>query len=159
MKSFVFFFLFLILSTTAFALNQSAELKGIRTVHAVVFDLSDDLVRDGVQKESIRTTLEAGLTAAGLNVLAQDQYDDTAPTITVRVSAIREPNGRFYAIDIVLACVDNVSSSRIAGPFSAAIWSNDVLELLGKVDLSRVVEGEKKLVDLFLNDYLEANPK
>ena len=125
----------------------------------MVFDLSDDLLRDGVQMQSIRTTLEAGLTAAGLNVLAQDQYDDTAPTITVRVSAIREPNGRFYAIDIVLACVDNVSSSRIAGPFSAAIWSHDVLELLGKVDLSRVVEGEKKLVDLFLNDYLEANPK
>ena len=159
MRGLVLLSLLLVVSTTAFALNQSGELKGIKTVHAVVFDLSDDLVRDGVQEERIRTTLEAGLTAAGLNVLAQDQYDDTAPTITVRVSAIREPSRRFYAIDIVLACVDNVSNSRIVGPFSAAIWSNDVLELLGKVDLSRVVEGEKKLVDLFLKDYLEANPQ
>lgn len=159
MKAFGFSLLFLILSTAAFALNQSAELKGIKTVRITVSDLSDDLVRDGVEKESIRTTLEVGLRAAGLNVLAQDHYDDAAPTITVRVSAIREPSGRFYATDIVLECVDNVSSSRIVGPFSAAIWSNDLLGLLGKLDLSKVVEGEKKLIDLFLNDYSEANPK
>jgi hypothetical protein len=48
--------------------------------------------------------------------------------------------------------------ARIAGPFSAAIWTRDVLLLLGKVDLSMVVGGEKKLIDLFPKDYQEANP-
>jgi len=52
-----------------------------------------------------------------------------------------------------LACLDNVYNNRTAGPFSAIIWSKNVLQLLGVIDLSRVVEGEKKLIDMFLTDY------
>lgn len=150
---------FSFLSTTVFALDQSVALKGIQTVNVMVADLSDDLIKDGVEKETVRTTLELALRTAGLTILSQDQYTDTIPTITLRVLAIKEPNGRFYATDIALVCSDNVSNPRIPAIFSAVIWSNNVLQLLGKVDLSRVVEGEKKLIDLFLNDYLEANPK
>jgi len=159
MKWIVSLLAFFLLSTTAFALNQSLELKGIATVNVTVADLSDDLIKDGVEKEAVRTTLELALRAAGLTLLPEDQGDDAVPTITLRVSAIKEPNGRFYATDIVLACLDNVSNSRIVGPFSAIIWTRNFLQLLGKVDLSRVVEGEKKLIDLFVNDYLAANPK
>lgn len=159
MKGLAFLVFFFILSTTAFALNQSLELKGIKTVNITVADVSDDLVKDGVDSETVRTTLEAALRGAGLTVLPRDHYDDAHPTITVQVSSIKEPNGRFYAADIVLACLENVSDRRTAGMFSAIIWTRDLLQLLGKVDLGRVVEGEKKLIDLFLEDYLQANPK
>ena len=158
MKGPGFFLVFLALSTTAFAFNQPAELKGIKTVNVMIADLSDDLISDGVDKEALRTTLELALTTAGIAVLSRDQFDDTVPTIALRVSEIKEPNGRFYAATVALACLDNVSNSRILGPFSAAIWARDELLLLGKVDLSRVASGEKQLVDLFLNDYKAANP-
>lgn len=144
------------LSTAAFAFNQSAELKGIKTVNVVVADLSDDLVKDGVEKETLITTLEAALGKAGLIVLPQGQFGGTVPTISLQVSDIREPNGRFYATDIVLACLDNVYNNRTAGPLVAAVWSKDVLQLLGSIDLKRVVEGEKTLIDMFLADYAEA---
>ena len=159
MKRLAFLLAFFLLSTAAFALNQSIELKGIKTVNVMVSVLPDDLVNDRVDKEALTTTLKLAAKTAGLTVLSQGQYDDTIPTISLRVSAIGEPNGRFYATGIVLECLDNVYNNRIAGPFTAIIWTRNLLQLLGKVDLSRVPEGEKKLIDLLLNDYVAANPK
>jgi hypothetical protein len=157
MKRSGLFFVFFVLTTTVFAFNQSMELKGIKTVNVVVADLSDDLVRDGVGKQTLAATLELALAKAGLIALPQGQYDGTVPTISLQVSDIKEPNGRFYAIDVVLSCLDNVYDNRTAGPISAAIWSKDVLQLLGVIDLSRVVKGEKTLIDMFLADYVEAS--
>jgi hypothetical protein len=157
MKNSGLFLIFFVLSTTAFAFNQSMELKGIKTVNLVVANLSNDLVKDGIDKEALATTLKLALQKAGLSVLTQDQYDGTVPTISVQVSDIKEPNGRFYATDVVLSCLDNVYNNRTAGPFSAVIWSQDVLQLLGVIDLSRVVEAEKKLIGMFLTDYTQAN--
>lgn len=153
------FVAFFMLATTAFSLNQPGELKGIRTVNVMVADLSDDLVNDGVEKVALASTLELALRTAGLTVLTQGQYSDAVPTITLQVSVIKEPKGRFFATDIVLTCMENVSDTRTAGMFSAIIWTRDLLQLLGKIDLGRVVDGEKKLADLFLKDYLLANPK
>jgi len=157
MKRFGFFLVFFDLSTTVFAFNQAIELKGIKTVNVVVADLSDDLVKDGIEKETLAATLDVPLREAGLTIHTQDQYDSIVPTIFLQVSDIKEPNGRFYAADIVLSCVDNVYNNRIAGPFDAMIWSKNVLQLLGVVNLGRVVEGEKKLIDMFLNEYAQAN--
>ncbi|HKM53517.1 MAG TPA: hypothetical protein VJY33_08900, partial [Isosphaeraceae bacterium] len=141
------FLVFFLLTTTLFAFSQSIELKGIKTVNVAVAELSDDLVQDGVEKEVLTTTLELALRRAGLTVLTQPQYDGTVPTISLQVSAIKEPNGRFYATDVVLTCLDNVYDNRTAGPFSASIWSKDVLQLLGVIDLSRLVEAERKLIE------------
>ena len=157
MTRFGFFLVFFALSTTVFAFNQALELKGIKTVNVVVADLSEDLVKDGVEKETLAAILEVPLREAGLTILTQDQYDSTVPTISLQVSDIKEPNGRFYAADVVLSCLDNVYNNRTAGPFDAIIWSKDVLQLLGVIDLGRVVEAEKKLIDIFLNDYAQAN--
>jgi hypothetical protein len=157
MKRSSFFLVFFILSTTVYAFNQSMELKGIRTVNVMVADLSGDLVNDGVETETLAATLAVALRKAGLTVLPQGHYDSTVPTISLQISDIKEPNGRFYATDVVLACLDNVYNNRTAGPFSAVIWSNDVLQLLGMIDVSRVVEGEKRLIDIFLADYAAAN--
>jgi hypothetical protein len=148
---------FFILSTTVFALNQPTELKGINTVNVAVADLSDALVKDGVEKETLATTLELALRKAGLTTLPEGQCDGTLPTISLHVSGIKEPNGRFYATEVSLACFDNVYDNRTAGPFSAIIWSKDELQLLGVIDLSRVVEAEKKLVGMFLSDYAQGN--
>ena len=157
MKRVGFFLVFFVLTTGVFAFNQSIELKGIKTVNVAVANLSDDLVKDGVDKEALATTLELALRKAGLSVLTQDQHDGTVSTISLQVSDIKEPNGRFYATDVSLACFDNVyNNRRIAGPFSTIIWSKDVLQLLGVIDLSRVIEGEKKLIDIFLTDYAQA---
>ena len=69
MKGVCFLLVFLALSTTAFAFNQPAELKGIKTVNVMIADLSDDLINDGVDKEALRTTLERALSTAGIVVL------------------------------------------------------------------------------------------
>jgi len=153
------FLVFLFLAASAFGFNQSTDLKGIRTVNVVVGDLPDDLITNGVEKETLATTLELALKKAGLTVLARDQYDGTVPTLSLDVSEIKEPHGRFFATDIVLACLDNVYNNRIAGPFDAVIWSRDVLQLLGVVDSSRIVAGEQNLIDMFVSDYAPANPQ
>jgi hypothetical protein len=149
----------LFLSTTAFALDQNVALKGITTVNIMVSDLSDDLLKDSVSVDYISRTLELGLRSVGLTALSASQYDITVPTVTLRVLSIKEPDGRFYATNTVLASVDNVSNLRTPGIFTATIWSNDLLRLLGRVDIARVIEGEKQLIDLFLNNYSQANPK
>ena len=74
MKRSVFFLAFLVLSTNLFAFNQSMELKGIRTVNVMVAGLSDDLVNDGVEKETLAATLTIALRKAGLTVLSQGRH-------------------------------------------------------------------------------------
>ncbi len=159
MKGPGFLLAFLLLSTTAFAFNLPTDLRGIKKVNVMVADLPDDFVKAGVEKEALAATLQAALEAAGLTVRAQGQYEGTAPTVSLQVSAVSTPNGRFSATDIVLDCLDNVYNTRTAGPFVAVIWSRDVLQLLGAVDSGRVIDGEKKLIDMFLSDYSQANPK
>jgi hypothetical protein len=153
------FLAFAVLSMPVFAFNQPTELQGIKTVNVMVADLPGELLSAGVSKDALEATLESALTAAGLSVLSQGQFVGTVPTISLRVSAIREPNGRFYATDIVLDCMDNVTSRRTAGAFDALIWSKDVLQLLGAIDIGRIADGEKKLVSMFLTDYAQANQK
>ncbi len=159
MTKFLSFLAFAVLSMPVFAFNQPTELRGIKTVNVMVADLPGELLSAGVSKDALAATLESALTAAGLSVLPQGQFAGTAPTITLRVSAIREPNGRFYATDIVLDCMDNVTSRRTAGAFDALIWSKDVLQLLGAIDIGRIAGGEKKLISMFLTDYAQANQK
>jgi hypothetical protein len=81
-----FCLLFLVLSTTVFAFNQPMELKGIKTVNVVVANLSNDLVKDGIDRETLSTTLKLALQKAGLTVLTRDQYDGTVPTIQTRIN-------------------------------------------------------------------------
>jgi len=129
------------------------------TVNVMVADLPDFLAANGVDKDALATTLEDALRAAGLRVLSQEEYADTVPTVSLQVSAVKQPVGRLFAADIVLDCLDNVSSMRTAGVFSAIIWSRDVLQLVGAVDQARIMDGEKKLIDIFLGDYAQANQK
>jgi len=159
MKKSIFFLVLLLPATVALAFNQPTELNRIKTVNVVVGDLPEELVANGAQKEILVTTLEDALKTAGLTVLGQGRFSDTVPTVSLRVSALRPPNGRFFALDVVLDLLDNVSSSRTAGMFGAIVWSKDVLQLLGTTDLGRIVEAEKKLVDEFLTDYAQANPR
>ena len=95
----------------------------------------------------------------GLTVLSQGEYADTVPTVSLEVRAIKPPDGRIYAADIVLDCLDNVSSRQTTGVFTAIIWSKNVLALLGAVDQGRIMDGEKKLIEMFLGDYAQANQK
>ena len=143
-------------STTASAFNQPTDLRGITTVHISVSDLPGELAAGGMQKEALAAHLEEALKSGGLTVLP-GAPTDTVPTISLRVSAARAPGGRIYAVDVALACLDNVTSLRVAGPMSAVTWSRDVLSLLGAVDQARVAASESSLVDLFLSDWLLAN--
>jgi hypothetical protein len=69
----------------------------------------------GVDKGVLAATLQDALKGAGLAVLEPGQASDTDPTISLHVSSIKEPNGRFFATDTVLACLDNVSKRLSAG--------------------------------------------
>lgn len=159
MKKPLFLLVFLAFAAPAFAFNQPTELCGITTVNVTVADLPRDLTAKGVTKDALAASLEAALQKAGISVLPSDSRSDTVPTISLRMTAVGTPNGRFFATDIVLECLDNVSSRRTAGEFEAVIWSNDVLQLLGEIDLSRITQGEQTLVGLFLRDYRQSNPK
>ena len=159
MKNTFLLAVFVVLSTAAFAFNQPTELRGITTVNVMVADLPDVLSANGVGKDALASALEEALRAAGLTVLSQGEYADTVPTVSLEVRAIKPPDGRIYAADIVLDCLDNVSSRRTAGVFTAIIWSKNVLALLGAVDQGRIMDGEKKLIEMFLGDYAQANQK
>ncbi len=144
------------LSTSAFALNQATDLRGITEVHVMVSDLPGDLAAAGLRKDALLSSLAEALKTGGLTVLPGDPTD-TVPTISLRVSAARVPDGRVYAVDVELTCQDNVTSRRTSGPMSAVTWSRDVLSLMGAVDQARLAAGEQTLVDLFISDWLLAN--
>ncbi len=154
MKPLALLVAFLAAAPAVFAFNQATDLRGITTVQAAVADLPQDLVTAGVHREVLAAQLAEALRSGGLTVLAGDSARGTVPTVLLRVSAARAPDGRIYAVDVAVDCLDNVSSRRAAGEFAAVVWSRDVLSLLGAINDARFAASEKTLVDLFLADWL-----
>ncbi len=157
MKRTIFLPVFLLLAATAFAFNLPTDLRGIKTVNVMVAGLSDELVQAGVDRDALAAALQDALKKAGLATLTQGQFTDTVPTVSLQVTAVK--GGRFFATDVVLSCVDNVYGRSAAGPITAAVWSKDVLQLLGAVDLKRVLDAENGLLEMFLSDYAQGNPR
>jgi len=120
--------------------------------------LDADTENAGLNKTQLQADVELRLRKSGIHVL--DKAFPTSPFLYVSLTSLKANEGPFYATNI------NVQFHRL-GTFGkepelsiyGAVWSKEMLRIQPSQNFrtaTRDAIGE--LVDIFMNDYLAANP-
>jgi len=144
---------------------ERETLKDIKGFQFAVENLSSDAKDAGLSKERLQTLVELKLRMAGVKVLTQKERLATAgkPYLYLNVNVIETRKGH-YAVGVSLDFNQEVYLSRNTNiKCVAATWQVDSINAGGNLteeDLKNYVEKSiEKDLDIFLNDYLAANPK
>jgi hypothetical protein len=143
------------------------SLKGLTGVMVVVERVDPDAEREGLTTSAIQMDIEVRLRLAAIPVLTREEglKLPTAPYLHVMVSTFTRTSGptasTIYAYNIVIALRQNVNSivrphQMISG---AATWDRSELGTVGAGRLPEIRQTVKDLTDIFINDWLTANPK
>jgi hypothetical protein len=156
----------LLLPGVSHALTPEQEwLVGLKGVSVVVPDIPPEAERLGLIKEHIKTEVELRLRKTGIRVLTMKEMLGTPgtpgmpgmPFLFIHINPIITKSGLcICGIDVDLSEIVSLYNGKQA---RGIIWSKG---LVGDVNINNINGIQQKvgvLVDMFINDYLAANPK
>jgi hypothetical protein len=145
--------------------NGRRSLVGLREIAVVVESLNEDVIRDGLSAQDIRTYVELRLRQSGI-IVVPPESEATLPGgqyLYINVNAQKRADVLlFYAVNVQVSLHQNAILLRDPAikVFGASTWSRQVIFSGGPSFLREGVRGGlRDLLDQFLNDYLTANPK
>jgi hypothetical protein len=137
-------------------------LAGLKGIYILVEDVDDDVQRDGLSREQIRTDVELRLRQAGLDVLSELQYaaETGFPYLYVNVQTLKSSLGPYvYRLEVELkqsvTPIRNPSATLLAPTWAARAK----LGIVGVDNVRSLRDDIRDMVDQFINAYLAANPK
>jgi hypothetical protein len=159
MKAVTMSLLLLVLGVRASALAADSQpkkyLKGLDTVR-VDISVSQALVDAGFPGAKLRTQTELQLRQAGLKV----DPNSTGPNLFVEITGCRGPGTNNYACYVHVSVSDNVEVTRNQEAILTQVWGPDLWVFYIAHSLSQtMLDTTKARVDVFLNDWLAANPR
>lgn len=152
--------LILLLPSASQALTfQQNVLVGLEGVNVVVSPLDSTVRHLGLTESQIQTDVELRLQKAGVRVLTVKEQVETpgGPFLYVTVTANIWRGCRAYTVLVELyETVTLVRGFQTAG----VIWKKGVIRTSTKIPKERSIRDTlSDVVDVFINDYLAANPK
>lgn len=150
------------------SLEDKRMLVGVQGMNVFVEQLNADAKEVGLREEQIQVDVELRLRLAGIMVLSEDEPIRTrSPIFYVRVFAVRQDAregsnlppiyGVYVDVDLYeLALLERDPNITIRG----STWNRNFIVVGGKDGIESMVRGGiRDSVDVFINDYLAANPK
>ena len=140
---------------------KQRALQGIKGVGVVVV-LSDDAVKAGLLKSQVQTDVELKLRRDGIKVLSQAEY---GPILHINVFAmamqsVDKQNTLGYVCFVNSALFEVVQILRSGKSIEASTWRTIGIVYGPQDKFSSYVRRHiSDSLDMFLNDYLAANPK
>jgi len=119
----------------------------------------------GITKELLKTEAELKLRLAGIKVYSKKESlkgSTASQDLYVNINIIRLSLGGIiiYPFRIGISIDDDVYIERNSMRTTAEIWEYGTLGAITKKNaLKHIRESMKRLLDVFLNDYLAVNPK
>jgi hypothetical protein len=142
---------------------RQRSLAGISVMGVVVQDLTKDAIEAGLIKEQIRTDVELKLRREGIRIVSEEEQLKVpgSPCINVQINCLRHKTLPILVFDINVTLIQGVFLMRNQEITAiGGTWFRDLLGCVGdSLFVSTVRQGVDDLVDIFLNDYLAANPK
>jgi len=130
-------------------------LKGLDTVK-VNISVSQVLVDAGMPGAQLRTQTELQLQQAGLKV----DPNSAGPNLYVEITGCRGPGTNNYACYVHVSVNDNVKVLRNEEAIVTQVWGPDLwVFYLPNGVAQTLLDTTKARVDVFLNDWLRANPR
>jgi hypothetical protein len=134
------------------------SLRGLKGIYVLVEHLNKDLIKDGLNTDTIKTDVEQKLRLAGIGILSRDDFFKELgyPYLYIDANALKLQRGGYvYNIDVAL--MQAVILERFFVRLQAQTWSREDLGATPRLDTIR--DSIEILVDQFINAYLSANPK
>ena len=152
----------LVVICVASALTDNRRaLKGIKDIGVVVV-LADDAVKAGLLKSQVQTDVELKLRRNGIKVLSQAEYGPILQinVIAVPIQSADKQHTFSYACSVDFALHEYVQIIRSGEIILGSTWRmSGILHAPQDVFSSYVRRHISDSLDMFLNDYLAANPK
>ncbi|MFC1489811.1 hypothetical protein ACFL6K_01245 [Candidatus Latescibacterota bacterium] len=146
------------------ALNNEEikSLKGLKSVFVIVEALSSDVEKDGLKQSQIKTEVELKLRMAGIKVQNEDEWfnEPWAPFLQVSVTPLKNEAISNYSYSFGVSLYQYVvltSDTDIIIP--AITWQSISLGIVGSRNVAIIRNLVEEKIDMFINDYLTANPK
>ena len=136
------------------------EKESLRGLNGLVVRVTD--LHPGVQhltRQQLETDVELRLRVAGVPVLAERAEHLQLPHlyVSVNMAAVPKRGSRdWYMASILLQVKQKVRLARRSNTLYASTWDTNLL-VAGEANYIR--ESLRHMVDSFLNDYLEMNPR
>ena len=163
------FFLFRPVFTDA-AVENRIPFHGLKAVAVFVENIDQEAIKDGLNKEQIKTDVELRIREAGIKVVSVEKCLTLLPTssyLYVIVSTVKFFSGLeyVYGTSVQLKQQVVIERKKTEIPSKAYLWAttwekSDGVGITPVEDLVRNVrEHLNEKVDDFINDYLAENPK
>ena len=156
MKIITFFLvaLALIASKVTAADTVQTQLKGIDTVKLEI-SISQELVDAGAPGAKIRTMAELQLRKAGLKV----DKNSTGPILYITITGCKGPGTENFAVLVNISVNENMKVVRNDTTISSVVWGPDLYLLYLPNGVSQeITDSTEARMNLFVNDWLQANP-
>ena len=143
--------------------DEQNALVGLQGVHVVVFveKMNPQAEKHGLTKAQIQSDVELRLRKAGVKVLTMIESIETPemPLLYVVPSILIMPDLNVCFVSIEVGLLERVTLASGVDKVPGRIWSKGYMGTVGidKITQIRGIVGDK--VDIFINDYLAANPK
>ena len=134
-------------------------LKGIRDMKVVVLPLRPEIEKRGLTRQMLQTDVELQLRKYGIKV-----NEFNAPGVTylyILMPARTYPlYDGFVNYGIIVQFRDLVVLDRFPAKLApATVWQRAAIGIIGLSKIQQIREQLKDQVNMFINDYLAANPK
>ncbi|MHC4658363.1 MAG: hypothetical protein ACYS83_04195 [Planctomycetota bacterium] len=141
---------------------QRDVLKGLQGVLVIVENFRPE-AQKYVSREQLQNDVELLLRKYGIEVLTNEEWlnSESSPYLYVNANVVLNEQRWLCAIDTDVQLKDLVMLVRNPKPITSAVtWGKKMTELTVLSNLrSSCRENVKDLVEMFINDYLAANPK
>ena len=137
-------------------------LRGVHAVYVVIQDLQEDLVKDGLLTETLRSELKELIQAGGLEVfVVEDPLDEALVQGTVRLAiqaTTVSATNRVYCVQIEFRQRVNLTRDPSLG-LVATTWQASDIGLSPLKDMLEIRGAIRDLMAKFLADCQTANPE
>jgi hypothetical protein len=154
--------LLLVTVSEAHPTGDRDNLRGLRGFSLLVRIDEPNLEKDGVTHDQLQTRVEVKLRQAGIRILSISELPGTPgqPILSLRVVALRGESPRGYAFGVELGMLERVILDRDRNRvIYGMIWREARAGFVGFLAVRSIYEYVSDVLDVFITDYLAANPK
>jgi hypothetical protein len=151
--------------------NDHASFRGLKGIYILIDGRFDEVIKEGVTKDQLKTDVELQLRKAGIKVLTEQEFVALpgAPYLSITLLTSEGACGgagpissrRVYAICTLIRLNQNAMLERNPKiKTNVVTWGCNIIAWDEAKNIKRIIrEGVKDGIDRFMNDYLAVNPK
>ena len=142
---------------------DARSLVSVKSIYVLVEGLKENTKSGGLTEEQLKTDIELKLQLAGIKVNSREESlaSKDGAHIYVNINTFGDKGSPFIMYNASVVFTQRVTVLR--SPFTTVFgttWSKGAVGIRSKSKFPETAQkAVKELMDLFLNDYLTANPK